>query len=268
MGQTLFQSCRTNVCRAPLDTIGSYARRAGNYVQYMSDQIDARNLAFEKILAKCDEMEKKPKDETLTTIVCDEKKDESVLLLNEDQASLKSGLLNEDQACLNAGDVPAMGYFPRKKSETTIVCDEMENKPKAESLTTIVCDDKEKNPNNEPLVTTIVCESAFHDVLLSIIDVEIQPYRQTFVLHIKDAHLGAKVTLCYRDRAPVVFFTTCASKCLETEVVYFEIQNHWSKTATIVDNTNMSDPTNKLLICIWRVREDPETIRIVIKPHY
>jgi len=232
MGQTLFQSCRTNVCRAPLDTIGSYARRAGNYVQYMSDQIDAidaRNIAFEKIAAKCDEMENKPKDESLTSIVCDEKKDEP---------------------------------------ETTIVCDEMENKPKDESLTTIVCDDKEKNPNNEPLTTTIVCESAFHDVLLSIIDVEIQPYRQTFVLHIKDAHLGAKVTLCYRDRAPVVFFTTCASKCLETEVVYFEIQNHWSKTATIVDNTNMSDPTNKLLICIWRVREDPETIRIVIKPHY
>jgi hypothetical protein len=226
MGQTLFQSCRTNVCRAPLDTIGSYARRAGNYVQYMSDQIDAidaRNIPFEKILAKCDEMEKKPKDESLTrTIVCDEKQDEPEY----------------------APDIPTR--------ETT----------------TIVCDDKEKNPNNEPLVTTIVCESAFHDVLLSIIDVEIQPYRQTFVLHIKDAHLGAKVTLCYRDRAPVVFFTTCASKCLETEVVYFEIQNHWSKTATIVDNTNMSDPTNKLLICIWRVREDPETIRIVIKPHY
>jgi hypothetical protein len=249
MGQTLFQSCRTNVCRAPLDTIGSYARRAGNYVEYMSDQIDAidaRNLAFEKILAKCDEMEKKPKDESLTrTIVCDEKQDEPEY----------------------APDIPT-------RETTTIVCDEKEDEPEyapdipTRETTTIVCDEKEKKPNNEPLTTTIVCESAFHDVLLSIIDVEIQPYRQTFVLHIKDAHLGAKVTLCYRDRAPVVFFTTCASKCLETEVVYFEIQNHWSKTATIVDNTNMSDPTNKLLICIWRVREDPETIRIVIKPHY
>jgi len=112
---------------------------------------------------------------------------------------------------------------------------------------------------------TLTAVSSTHQTR-SVIDIQIQSFFQTYLLDVKDAHLGAQIILkLVRDGREWNFVFLSQVESMWEKELMCSNSEYWVINGTITDAT-ISPKADALRVCIWRTCANPEKLRIIVKP--